>query len=136
MSAFKIGTGLALAAALLTAPALQAQESNGQQSTGQEAQQYSAPASQQPQVEVDDATVAKFADAYGEVVALQNDFSTRLQNIEEPTEAQALQEEVQSEMINVVREKGFSVQEYNAIAQRVSQDPELQAQLEALMTNS
>ncbi|TCK03097.1 DUF4168 domain-containing protein [Marinobacterium mangrovicola] len=130
MSAFKLGTGIALAAALFAAPALQAQEASSQ-----EAQQYSAPAAQ-PQIEVNDATVAKFADAYTDVVALQSDFSTRLQNIEEPSEAQALQEEVQAEMIEAVEAKGFSVQEYNAIAQRVSQDPELQAQLEELMSNS
>jgi phage baseplate assembly protein W len=132
MSAFKFGTGLIAATLMLAAPALKAQESEAQ--GGQ--QQYGAPATHQEAIMIDEAMIEKFAAAYGEVISIRKDFSARLQNVEDSSQAQALQEQVQAEMVEAVRAEGLTVQEYNAVAKRASQNPELRAQLETLLDNS
>lgn len=79
---------------------------------------------------VDDATVAKFAAAMGEVQVVQQKFSEQLQGVEDNDKARELQMKAQEEMVTAVEASGISVQDYNALASRMDQDPALREKVE------
>lgn len=94
------------------------------QETAQQAQQ-SAPQT----VEVSDQELQQFADAQMEIAGIQQEFSQRLQQVEEPEKAQELQRQANAEMTTAVEEAGLDVESFNQIAMAIQNDPELQQQL-------
>lgn len=105
---------------LLLSPAAFAQDPEGY---GQPPQGAAA----QP---ADDATVASFAEAMGEVQVIQQKFSEELQGIEDNDKARELQMKAQEEMVSAVEASGISVQDYNSLAGQMDQDPALREQVE------
>lgn len=79
---------------------------------------------------VDDATVANFAAAMGEVQVIQQKFSEQLQGVEDNDKARELQVKAQEEMVTAVEASGISVQDYNALASQMDQDPALREKVE------
>lgn len=105
---------------LLLSPAAFAQDPQGY---GQPPQGAAA----QP---ADDATVTSFAEAMGEVQVIQQKFSEQLQGVEDNEKARELQMKAQGEMVSAVEASGISVQDYNALASRLDQDPALREKVE------
>lgn len=120
---------VAAVGALVWAPASFAQgmQGQGRQGTPPQGQRTAPPPGQPPggQASIDDATLDKFASAYGEIQEIHDDYSGRLQEVDNQDEAMELQREAQGEMLQVVRENDLSVREYNHVATMMNQDPEL-----------
>ncbi len=75
-------------------------------------------------------TVDAFVDAFVAVQEIREDFAERLQSASDESEAQAMQQEAQAEMIQAVEQSGMSVQEYNDVAMALQNDPELMQQVQ------
>lgn len=112
----------ALAAAMFSMPAL-AQEQD-QQAYAQ--QQMEAMANQP----ISDEQLEQFADALNEIERINDDFVAQLEQAENQEEAQELQIAAQGEMVEAVENSGLTVEEYNAIAYRMQNDPEIQERIE------
>jgi len=117
----QIATTTLFSALLLSAPAAMAQDPQGYGQPPQSA------AAAQP---ADDATVTSFAEAMGEVQVIQQKFSEQLQGVEDNDKARELQMKAQEEMVTAVEASGISVQDYNALASRMDQDPALREKVE------
>jgi len=137
--------GTVLVAGLLGLGTAHAQSYGNPAQQGGEPAQRGAPPAQAPTqgnmpghaepLEVDDKTLEKFADAYGDVQSIQQDFARDLQQVSEESEAQALQRAAQEEMMAAVKDSGLSVTEYNEISMAVSSDPELQKRVRSSVEN-
>jgi len=113
----RITTAATLSALLFAAPGVFAQEGGQPSQRGTPSQSAPAP--------VNEATIAKFADAMGKVQAIQQRVSQQLQGVENDEQARDLQMKAQDEMIAAVEGTGFTVEEYNNLANRMQQDPQL-----------
>lgn len=82
---------------------------------------------------VDDAQLEQFAAALTDVRDLGNEYSEQIASAESQQDAQALQQEAQVEMVAAVEETGMTVEEYNQIAQQMSQNPELMERVQAML---
>lgn len=115
----QIATTTLFSALLLSAPIAMAQDPQG----------YSQPQSTAAQP-ADDATVTSFAEAMGEVQVIQQEFSQQLQGVEDNEKARELQMKAQEQMVSAVEASGISVQDYNALASQMDQDPALREKVE------
>jgi len=91
-------------------------------------QQQAAPTD----VEVSDADLRSFAEARTAISEIQQDYSTRLQNADDPEKANELQQQANEEMIGAVEETGLDVDSFNTIAMAIQNDPELQQKLQQI----
>lgn len=91
-------------------------------------QQQAAPAD----VEVSESDLKQFAEARTAITEIQQDYSQRLQNADDPEKANALQQEANAEMISAVEDTGLDVESFNTIAMAIQNDPELQQQLQQI----
>jgi predicted house-cleaning noncanonical NTP pyrophosphatase (MazG superfamily) len=102
------------------------------------AQQDDAQAYAQQQMEqmanepVTDEQLETFVDAIEHIERINDEFVAALENVETQEEAQQLQMDAQREMVESVEETGLTVEEYNALAYRLQNDPEVQAKVEAI----
>jgi len=94
------------------------------------AQQAGGQAAPQQQVEVSDTDLELFAEAQEQIIAIQQDYSQRLQGAEDPERASKLQQEANEKMVSAVEESGLDVETFNTIAVAVQNDPELQQRLQ------
>lgn len=113
-----LGASIAMSAASAT-PMLQ-----------QQAQQDAA--MQQQQVEMTDALLQKFLVAMNGVQQVSQKYGAQFQNAEDQETKREIQQKAQQEMLAAVNDAGLSPDEYNAVIQRVQQDPELQKRLQEL----
>jgi len=90
-----------------------------------------APAPQTEQIDVSDSDVEGFVEAYMAVQAVNQEYTQKLQAVEDPEEATELQQEAQGKMEEAVSESGLSIDQYQQIANQAGQDEELRAQIEA-----
>lgn len=116
----------AIAAAMFSLPAM-AQDQNQQQNQQAHAQQQMEQMANQP---ITDEQLEQFAEALDDIERINDDFVTQLEQAESQEQAQELQISAQSEMVEAVEDSGLTVEEYNAIAYRMQNDPEIQARIE------
>jgi len=92
------------------------------------------PPQQQPPQDVDfsDVELQSFAEARSAITEIQQDYSQRLQNADDPEKANSLQQEANEEMIDAVEETGLDVESFNTIAMAIQNDPELQQKLQEI----
>lgn len=91
-------------------------------------------AQEQPeQIDVSDQQLQQFADAQVEISSIQQEFSGRLQGVEDPEEAHELQLEANEQMTAAVEDAGLDVESFNQIAMAIQNDPELQQKLTELL---
>lgn len=91
------------------------------------------PASEQPSAaDLDQQTKQQFAKVYGGIQDIRQEYSMKLQETEDTQKAQDLQQEAQEKMIDVVEDNGMSVSQYNELANLITSDPELLAEIEAM----
>ncbi len=117
-------TMTALTAALAVAGPLAAQE---------QGQQQGMPGQQQETIDVSEQQLEQFVDAQTSIVEIQQDFSGRLEGVEDPDKAHELQVQANEEMTSAVEDAGLDVQTYNQIAMAIQNDPELQNRLTEMM---
>lgn len=114
----------AIAAAMFATPAL-AQDQQQQQYAQQQMEEMQNEPVTQEQLE-------QFASALNDIERINDEFVEQLESAETQEQAQELQIAAQSEMVEAVEDSGLSVEEYNAIAYRMQNDPEVQQQIEDL----
>jgi GTP1/Obg family GTP-binding protein len=93
---------------------------------------------QQPpaNIDVSDQQLEQFADAQVSIIEIQQDFSERLQGVEDPERAQELQTQANEEMTSAVDEAGLDVESFNAIAMAIQNDPDLQQRLTQMLQDT
>lgn len=79
------------------------------------------PQNQQP-AEVSEAKLEKFAEIYVAVESTRNEISNELQEVEDPQEAQKIQQRMRDEIIATIEDHGWTLNEYNMTAQAISSD--------------
>ena len=114
----------AIAAAMFAMPAI-AQQDDAQAYAQQQMEQMANEPVTTEQLE-------KFVDAIEHIERINDEFVNALENVETQEEAQQLQMNAQREMVESVEETGLSVEEYNALAYRLQNDPEIQAKVEEI----
>lgn len=117
----------AIAAAMFAMPAI-AQQDDAQAYAQQQMEQMANEPVTEEQLET-------FVDAIEHIERINDEFVAALENVETQEEAQELQMNAQREMVESVEETGLSVEEYNALAYRLQNDPEVQAKVEAIREN-
>jgi len=102
---------------------------------GAVAQEHQMEQAPPPQVEMDvsDAQLEQFAEAQVAIIEIQQDFSGRLQEVEDPERAHELQVQANEEMTGAVAEAGLDVESFNEIAMAIQNSPELQQRLTGLL---
>lgn len=119
--------GLLVGAATVTAqgqPQQPAQQAPGGQ-----------PQTQAPAMDVSEDQVEDFVDAYMAVQGINQEYTQKLQNVEDPDKATEMQQEAQTKMQEAVSDTGLSISEYQQIAQAAGQDEELRNQIEEELTS-
>ena len=120
--------GILFAAALaLTAGPAMAQPGYGGGDAGQGAAQQPA------QQDFDEQTLDKFASASVELGKIQQEFSQKLEGVQDREKAMTLQREMNEKMVQVVQDKGIDVQTYNAVANQLGADPELKSKIDKMV---
>lgn len=79
---------------------------------------------------IDSETKEKFITAHVEIRDVQQEYSKKLQSVEDKNKAQELQQQAQTEMVEIVEDNGLSVEQYNQIAGAMRNDPELRQEIE------
>ncbi|NKI34622.1 DUF4168 domain-containing protein [Wenzhouxiangella sp. XN79A] len=115
MNYLKLTTAALFTAALLLSGAALAQQ---------------PPAAAAPDTEVSDRELNAFLDARESIAAIQQDYSQRLENTQEPEKANELQQAANEEMIQAVEDSGLDVERFNTIVMAIQNDPELQRKLQ------
>ncbi len=109
----------------------QGQPPQGQPPEGQPPAAEPPPMQQQqaPSVDVSDAQIDQFAEAYMEVAELRETYTDQIVQAEDAERATELQQEANSKMIEAVESTGLTVAEYNSIAEAMDADPELRERI-------
>ncbi|WP_341939099.1 DUF4168 domain-containing protein [Marinimicrobium sp. C2-29] len=119
---------LLAAAGLLFGAATVSAQGGAPQQGGQQAAPGAQP--QAEQIEVSDKEVEGFVDAYMAVQGVNQEYTQKLQEVEDPEKATELQQEAQGEMQSAVDESGLSIEKYQQIANQAGQDEELRGKIE------
>ena len=85
------------------------------------------------QTDVSDRELQQFAEAQADISSIQQDFSARLQGVDDPEQAHELQVEANEKMTDAVEDAGLDVESFNRIAMAIQNDPELQQQLTEIL---
>ena len=80
-----------------------------------------------------DATLRQFAKASQKVAAIRQEFSTKIAETQDQAKAQSLQQEAHEQMISAIESNELDLATYNAIAERLGSDPELEQRVRAMM---
>jgi hypothetical protein len=113
--------GMITVAALILTPLATGQADNlpNQPDTGIQLAQLD------PQSTVSEGRLDQFVNAFVEVQLIRDQVASQLQQIETEAQAQELRQQAQDQMVTAVEAEGIGVQEYNDIAVKMQQDPEL-----------
>ena len=127
------GTVFAVFFLLMSGTAL-AQQGYGEQGYGGDAGQGATgtPPAHTTQSFSDDQ-LHQFAAANSEVREIRNDYTEKLEGIQDQAEAVEIHQEMNEKMIEAVNNVGLAVDTYNAIANQVSFDTHLKDRVDQLM---
>lgn len=95
-----------------------------------------APAQQAPQqVETDfsDSELQSFVDVQTDLQVIRVEYSSRLEETDDPEVAAQLQEEASQEMVGVLESSELDVDTYNQIAMALQQDQELLERVQSML---
>jgi hypothetical protein len=98
------------------------------QAAGQQQQQQQEQQQQQPPLksgDVKDEELKNFIRSLDEVKAIQKQLEQKLATVDEPAEAQKLQQEANAKMVAVVRGCKLDADRFNRLTRSISTDPEL-----------
>ncbi len=80
----------------------------------------------------DKEELESFANAREKVQTIQQDYSQKLQEAEDPSKSRELQQQAQQEMVQAVQAEGLDASTYNQIVTAVQSNQELQKKVEDL----
>lgn len=86
-------------------------------------------------VQVSDQQLEQFVEAQVAIIEIQQDYTGRLQEVEDPERAHELQVQANDEMTEAVTDAGLDVESFNSIAMAIQNSPELQQRLTLLLEN-
>ncbi len=95
---------------------------NAQEASSQPAQDN---AQVQQAANYDDATLLKFTMAMEAVSDVATKYDPQFKKVEDPEEAQEIQKQAQTEMVDQIKKTGLTVEKYTTIAQQVQTDETL-----------
>ena len=78
----------------------------------------------------DEQTLQKFALVSVELGKIQNKFSEKLRDVQDPEKATTIQREMGAEMLEAAKNEGITVETYNAVANQMGADPQMRNQME------
>jgi hypothetical protein len=84
-------------------------------------------------VEVSDAELETFADIYVDLQETASKYEARLLNVETEEEARGIQSEMQQESVGKVAERGWTPEQYVAVAEAINADPQLAEKTRSLI---
>lgn len=87
------------------------------------------PMPQQAQVDLTDAELDAFAEAYLDIEGLQRTYEQRLGAVEDPAQAQQIQQEFNVEAQQTLEESDLAPERYDEIIRAAQTDPELAQQI-------
>lgn len=84
------------------------------------------PPQEQPQVEIDftDDELDSFAEAYVDVEALQAEYQAEFGAVDDPEQAQEIQQRFQTDVLQTIEAQGLDAERYDQIIQATQVDPE------------
>lgn len=109
----------------------QEQQQQQQQQGGQQQGGMGAP-EQQQQADFSDEELEQFVNLQDEIGEVRDDYVSQIESAESEDQARELQQEAQTEMVEVIEDAGMTVQEYNAIAVAYNSDPSIQERVDEL----
>ncbi len=84
-------------------------------------------------VSTSDEELQQFAEAYKKIVVIRTTVGPELKALKKESEKKALKKEAGKEMRKAIQDTGLSVQRFNAIIQKLDNNPELRKRFSALM---
>jgi len=114
---------------LLTGPVIGAAQSEVE--ADRPAEYASPPSAESPtaSADVDETTLNRFTDAFVEVRAIHEEYSEKVAGAADQSEAQALQSQAHTRMLQSVRDHGLDIEQFNRIALALQSDTTLQARV-------
>ena len=82
--------------------------------------------------DLDQQTKKKFVDAYVQIKDVQQKYTNQLENVKDKQKARKLQEQAQSEMVQIVEQSEMTVKNYNKVVNAISKDAELRMEIEKM----
>ncbi len=107
-------------------------EGQQQQQQQQQGQEGMGQPEQQQQADFSDEELEDFVALQDEIGEVREEYVSQIEAAESEDEARQLQQEAQTEMVEVIEEAGMSVEEYNAIAVAYNSDPSVQERVDEL----
>lgn len=80
-------------------------------------------------IDVSDQQLEQFVEAQVAIIEIQQDYTVRLQEVDDPDRAHELQVQANEEMTDAVTDAGLDVESFNSIAMAIQNSPELQQRL-------
>lgn len=81
-----------------------------------------------PQTQVGEPEVKKFAEIYVEIEKTRSELSREMADAENEEEAEEIQGRMQDKIVEAIEDSGWSMAEYNQVAQAINDDPQLREQ--------
>ncbi|BAU57994.2 hypothetical protein HH1059_12860 [Halorhodospira halochloris] len=78
-----------------------------------------------------DQQIERFVDAYLEIIEIQEDYTSDIQQADGGEQARELQEQANDDMVRAIEDNGLSVPEYSEIANAMDMDPDLRDEVSA-----
>ncbi|WP_291318948.1 DUF4168 domain-containing protein [Desulfonatronospira sp.] len=107
----------------------QQQQQQQQEYQPDQQQQQEMMQQQAPEVNLSDAELDKVAEAYEAVTEVREEFQADLEGIEDPEQAQEMQEEAGEKMVEAVENQGLDVETYNQAMEAAQVDEDLRNEL-------
>ncbi len=108
------------------------QEQQQQQQQQEQGQEGMGQPEQQEQADFSDEELEDFVSLQDEIGDVREEYVSQIEAADSEDEARELQQEAQTEMVEVIEEAGMSVEEYNAIAVAYNSDPSVQERVDEL----
>lgn len=86
-----------------------------------------------PDMDFSDTEIQSFVDVQPALQSIRNDYSARLEGVDDPQTAASLQQEASSEMIEAIERNGLDLETYNLISTALQSDMELRDRVEQLL---
>jgi len=92
--------------------------------------------SQPPQKELSGNILEPFAGAYKEVSQIHTTYEQRIIESNDPTQADALQQEANQKMKQAVVDHGLTIEDYNTIFKNIQNDPDLKKEFMTVLNRT
>lgn len=86
------------------------------------------PQQQEPAVEVDESDLQTFATIYVDMQQARAGLQQDMAAAGSQEEAQQIQQDMESQLVSIIEENGWTLEEYNQVTDAINQDAELREQ--------